>query len=300
MIEKLLLENEGKTLEFKESTKSLTNIIKTVVAFANTSGGKIVIGVEDRTKKIVGVPNALEEEERLINVISDSITPFLVPNLEIQNYQDRELIIIDIPHLAGPFHIKKDGKEKGVYVRSGSTNRIADAAMLDELHLFARKISFDEAPCLPIKNNTLDWEIIEILFKNVKKEITPQRTIDLQLLVSYAGKETPSNGGVILFGTNRLQLFPDAIIKCVRFYGLDKSDVIDQLEITDYPILALEEVLKFVRRNTKMAAQFGELQRVDIPEYPPIAVREAITNAILHADYASKGASIMIAIFRSE
>ena len=54
MIEKLLAQNEGQTLEFKESTKSLLPIIKAVVAFANTAGGVIVIGVEDKSKKIIG------------------------------------------------------------------------------------------------------------------------------------------------------------------------------------------------------------------------------------------------------
>ena len=100
MIEKLLAQNEGQTLEFKESTKSLLPIIKAVVAFANTAGGVIVIGVEDKSKKIIGIEEVLDEEERLVNAISDSIEPFLVPDIEIQNFRNKELIIINIPHTA--------------------------------------------------------------------------------------------------------------------------------------------------------------------------------------------------------
>ena len=78
IIENLLKEPESKTLEFKENATSLKPIIKTVVAFANTSGGIIVIGVSDKGKRIVGVENPLQEEERLANAIADSIEPLIL------------------------------------------------------------------------------------------------------------------------------------------------------------------------------------------------------------------------------
>ena len=78
MIEELLQQEEGKTLEFKENSKSLERIIHTIIAFANTAGGTIVVGVEDKTKKVVGLADPLEDEMRIINKIADSVTPFLV------------------------------------------------------------------------------------------------------------------------------------------------------------------------------------------------------------------------------
>ena len=82
MIEEILTKQEGKTLEFKENTKSMQKIIQTIVAFANTAGGILVIGIKDTTKEIVGVENILEEEERLANAISDSVSPLLIPSLQ--------------------------------------------------------------------------------------------------------------------------------------------------------------------------------------------------------------------------
>ncbi|MDE3048094.1 MAG: ATP-binding protein, partial [Verrucomicrobiota bacterium] len=73
MIEQLLAEHEGKTIEFKETARSLGGIMRTVVAFANSAGGTIVIGVKDKTKELVGLPQILSEEERLANAITDSI-----------------------------------------------------------------------------------------------------------------------------------------------------------------------------------------------------------------------------------
>jgi len=131
----------------------------------------------------------------------------------------------------------------------------------------------------------------------VNKKITDESAEDLGLLVSQANKLVPSYGAIILFGTNRLRIFPDLIIKCVRFLGLNKTNVLDHVEIISYPILALNEILNFVRKNTRMGAEFSSLERVDIPEYPQVAVREIIINALLHADYAVKGAFITVMIY---
>lgn len=297
MIQELLSLEEGKTLEFKENARSLPGIIKAVIAFANTAGGTIVIGVEDRTKKVVGVANALDEEERIISAISDAIAPLIVPNIEIQTYRKKELILIHVPHVAGPYYLKSAGSEKGVYVRSGSTNRVADAEMLSALRLYTKKISYDELPYAQAKANALDWDALQEAFAQVDKKITESKAEDLELLVKHANKVSPSYGGIILFGLNRLKIFPDARIRCVRFLGSNKSEVLDHLDIDTYPVLALEEAINFVRKNTSTRAEFGKPRRKDIPEYPAIAVREAIINAIIHADYDIKGSSIMIAIF---
>ena len=297
MIEDILTKDESKVLEFKESAHSLPGIIKTVIAFANTAGGLIVIGIQDRTKKIVGVSNALNEEERLINAISDSIAPILVPNVEIQTYRKKELILIHIPHVAGPYYLKSAGPEQGVYVRIGSTSRIADAEMIETLRLFAKRITYDEIPYARTKTNVLDGKVITNLFLEVGKNFTPEKAETLGLIATHGEQTHPSFGGIILFGLDRLKIFPDAIIRCVRFIGINKAKVLDHSEITSYPVFALNEAINFVERNTSKCAKFGRTKRIDIPQYPTLAIREAIINAIVHADYAVKGASIMIAIF---
>jgi len=77
----LLRRSEGKTLEFKRALSSPKGVLRTLVAFANTSGGVLLIGVEDKSGNVVGVPNPLDLEERLASLISDSISPRLVPEL---------------------------------------------------------------------------------------------------------------------------------------------------------------------------------------------------------------------------
>ena len=297
MIADILARNEGKTIEFKESSKSLVNVVRTAVAFANTAGGIIVIGIEDKTKKIVGVSNPLQEEERIANVISDSIAPLMIPDIEILTYRGKEIIIVNIYHSAGPFYIKAQGLKKGTLIRFGSTNRVVDAETLKALQDYARNKYFDETPCLEKKISNLDWPMIQSLYKEVNKKMTPESAESIGLITQYNNKEYPSYGAIILFGSDRLKLFPEAKIRCARFLGNDRITILDRLDIETYLPIALDEALKFIRRNTSMGAKIGDLRRVDIPQYPPIAVRESIINAIVHAEYAIKGIPITIAIF---
>lgn len=298
MIQDLLAQNEGRTLEFKENSKSLAGIIKTVIAFANTAGGTIVVGIEDKTKKVVGVTDALSEEERLASAISDSLHPFMIPNIEIQSYRKKELIIINVPHLPGPFYLKKDGSEQGVYVRVGSTNRLADEDTLHSLRLLAKRISFDEIPFAQGKPTLLDWDALKTTFKKINKTITELKAENLGLLVKQGTKKCPSYGGILLYGTNRLNLFPNAVIRCVRFLGLNKAaSVLDYADIETYPTSALDDVMHFIKRNTYTGAEIKYIRREDVPQYPIDALREAVVNAIIHSDYSLRGDSIMISIF---
>ena len=79
----VLQKPEGKTLEYKRDLSSPEGLLKTLVAFANTAGGILAIGIEDRTRRVTGVPDVLATKERLANIIADSIRPRLVPEIEI-------------------------------------------------------------------------------------------------------------------------------------------------------------------------------------------------------------------------
>src|SRR6202011_5646993 len=88
----LLSRHEGKTLEFKRDLSSPEGVLKALVAFANTSGGVLLLGVEDGTKKVRGIRDVLTEEERLANMISDSISPKLIPNMEVMPWRKTQVL----------------------------------------------------------------------------------------------------------------------------------------------------------------------------------------------------------------
>ena len=92
----LLSRHEGKTLEFKRDLSSPDGVLKAIVAFANTSGGILMVGVEDGTKKVKGVRDVLGEEERLANLIADSISPKLVPSMEVMPWRKTQVLAVEI------------------------------------------------------------------------------------------------------------------------------------------------------------------------------------------------------------
>ncbi|HKI52815.1 MAG TPA: ATP-binding protein, partial [Anaerolineales bacterium] len=128
-IDDLLTSPEGKTLEFKRDLSSPKPVLRSLVAFANTAGGTLIIGrADDGT--IIGVADVLAEEERLANLIADSIAPAMMPEIEAITVEEKSLLLVRVAHWPGPFYLKEKGPEEGVYVRLGSTNRKADAGML--------------------------------------------------------------------------------------------------------------------------------------------------------------------------
>lgn len=294
MIQDYLTQNESKTLEFKENAKNLSGIVKTVIAFANTAGGILLIGVKDKTKEIIGVSDALYEEERIANAISDSVAPLIIPDIEIHTHRGRELVIIRVPHAAGPFYLKTEGEKQGAYIRFGSTNRIADEEMLSALKLFSENRSYDE---LPSPKGILDKEAVKKAFIFVQRNPSEKQLEAVGVFTEHLGKSIMTHGGVLLFGFNRDTLYPDALIRCARFKGLAKEKIIDSVEIAGSLPLAVDEVIAFIEKNTSTASIIGRVRRKDVSAYPPIALREAVINAILHCDYSMKGCHIQIAIF---
>ena len=205
-----LREPEGKTLEFKRDLSSPERFLRTVVAFANASGGTILVGIEDRSRHIRGVAEPLALEERAVNLISDSIRPRLMPDLEIVSYRNRQLLAVRVyPSSTRPHYIARTGPDAGTYVRVGSTNRRADAQLIAEMHRFAKGESFDERPMPALDSEALDFRVASELFSPVRK-LTRRNVDTLRLLTTHQGRSVPTVGGLLLFGQDRLDHFPDA------------------------------------------------------------------------------------------
>jgi predicted HTH transcriptional regulator len=297
MIEELLQQEEGKTLEFKENGKSLERIIHTIIAFANTAGGKVVIGIKDKTKEIVGLQDPVEEEMRLANAIADSIEPLFNPDIHVVSWRNKEFLLIQVPHSVGPYYSKAKGLKKGTYIRLGSTNRLADTAILAELQRLGENECFDEMPTTGCSTQDLDLEAVRACFKKVGKKFEETTAFSLHLYLKKQSKSIPSKGAILLFGKNRKEIFPNATIRCVRFLGTIRDEVLDHQDIDDYLPLALDKIMSFIQRNTKLSAEIGPSIRKNIAEYPPVVVKEAVTNALIHTDYSAAGSHTQIAIF---
>ena len=106
----LLSRHEGKTLEFKQDLSSPEGALKAIVAFANTSGGVLLLGVEDGTKKVKGIRDILKQEERLANLIADSISPKLVPSMEVIPWRKTQVLAVEVyPSPNRPHYLNRLG-----------------------------------------------------------------------------------------------------------------------------------------------------------------------------------------------
>ncbi len=288
---------EGKTLEFKRELASPEGALKTIVAFANTAGGVLLLGVEDRSRSVRGVREPLDLEERLANLVSDSIVPRLMPEIEVLPWRRKQLLAVQVhPSPARPHHFKREGPIDGVYVRVGSTNRRADREMVGELRRYARGEAFDEQPMPGFGSEAVDFRAASESFAPVRK--LARRDLEtLRLVTSHQGRLVPTVGGMILFGPDRERHFPDAWIQVGRFEGMDKSRILDRAEIHSHPVRAVEEAIAFVQKHALHGAEIGAVRRRERWSLPPVAVREAVTNAVAHTDYAQKGAPLRVSIF---
>ena len=176
---------------------------------------------------------------------------------------------------------------------------MAGPELLEELKRSISKVSFDQLPCPDTDLESLDIERVKQAFANISREVGLNELETLRILVPYSGKLVCSNGGLILFGHDHLRerYFPNTTVRCARFRGTEKVDFIDQYDVQGSIIDAMKEVPNFIRRNTRLAAKIERIQREDIPEYPPIAVREVLTNALVHADYSIGGMNPRVVIF---
>jgi ATP-dependent DNA helicase RecG len=293
----LLSRNEGKTLEFKRDLSSPERVLKAIVAFANTSGGVVLLGVEDGTKRIKGIRDVLTEEERLASLIADGISPKLVPSMEVMPWRKTQVLAVEIyPSPNRPHYLNRLGVEEGVFVRVGSTNRRADSFLIEEMRRYNRVASFDEQPMPELNSEAIDFRVASEYFKPVRK-LTLHGLQSLKITTSYQGRTVPSVGGVLLFGSTRLNHFPDAWVQAGRFAGSDRRRILDSTEVRSYLPGAAEEAIAFLRKHMTREAVIGPVKRTDRWTFPVVAVREAIMNAIVHADYAQQGAPIRVALF---
>jgi len=281
----LLQRSEGKTLEFKRDLSSPDGALKTLVAFANTAGGTLLVGVEDGSRRVCGVADVLNAEERLANLIADSIQPQLVPDIEVMNWRNLNLIAVHVyPSNTRPHHLIKMGVDSGTFIRVGSTNRRAAAAQIDELKRLNRMDSFDEQALPNLNSEALDFRAASELFAPYKR-LTPLALKTLRVTTEHQGRQVPTIGGLLLFGIERFAEFPDAWIQVGRFAGTNKARLIDSRAIRSLLPLAVEEVIAFVQKHLMVESVIEGVRRQERWSVPLVVIREAVWRlAISKAD----------------
>ena len=299
-----ILKGESEKIEFKENAKTNT-YIKTVVAFANGNGGKIVFGVKDN-KEIVGVENEFEVMDGIINAISDSCYPMIVPDISLHTLENKTVILVEIEGgKKKPYYLKSKGMQKGTYIRSGATTRIIEEDyVLKELVLEGENKYFDQQVChgesvsdeeiekfcewlekLARKNSQNDTEI---------RKITRNTLLSWKVLEEKNGRIFPTNAYILLSGKENWEVLRK--IQCGVFKGETRSIFVDKKEFEGSIIMQLEKAYQYVLEKINLASDIVGIYRVDKYEIPPKSIREVIANAVIHRSYLEPN-DIQVALY---
>ena len=298
MISTLFPERESKLLEFKLKVPKFDVLIKTCIAFANAAGGRIIIGVDDISRKVAG---ASDDDRTNIfnnfpNSLYDSVSPSLIAQVYEQNFGEHSVLIIEIPvSPKKPYFFKNKGISKGTYIRVGSSTRQATDEYIEDLTREAHRINYDEE----IVNVNFDALSKDLLHSFYDSKVTKKRLLaDKIIATKPSNKEhdCPTVAGILMFSEDPHHYLPEALVRCTRFKGVEGRDILRTEDITGTIEQQAVESLKLV---INWIATHYELRGVKLTGQIPVpkeAIREAIINSLLHQKYTIPGA-MKIAIY---
>ena len=276
---------ESEKIEFKEIF--IDEIKKEAVAFANSQGGVIYVGIRD-DGEVIGIDNSDEIMQKAANMLRDAIHPDITMfvHYRIENMEGKEVLAIEIQSGTDkPYYIYKNGlKPSGVYIRQGSSSVPASESAIRQM----------------IKDT--DGDVFEQM-RSLDQELTFSETEKrfLEKGIDFGGSQRQTLELVSLDGqyTNLGLLLSDQCpftVKCAVFSGKDQSAFQDRKEFSGSLLKQLDEVYAFIDRHNNLSASFSGLYRNDTRDYPESAIREALLNSFVHRDY-SYSASILISIY---
>lgn len=300
---------EDSSIEFKEvaiegqriAGPHKDSMAHEIAAFANGQGGRILLGVEDRTRNVIGIEdrNVAKVEEWIVNISQQSIQPPVKLDTRILQLPNRDGDLKTVIYVEIPRSIMVHSSSGRYYQRIGSTKQEMKPEVL--MRLFqqrsqSRLIRFDETL---VPGTTLD-DIDRSLVQRFLRQDTPERDQlrKLHLSAIEEGETGLSLTGTLLLTQEPTQWLTNAYVQCVCYSGIER-DANDQLDAADFtgPLdQQINGAFEFVRKNMRIEA-IKKVGRQDIPQYDLGAVFEAIVNAVAHRDYSMTGRRIRLHMF---
>ena len=276
---------ENSTTELKREYTA--DIVKTVIAFANTNGGNIYIGI-DNDKQVIGISDIDGTMLQASNSIRDGIKPDVTLFVDYQQevIEGKAVILVTVQKgTACPYYLTGKGiRPEGVYVRQGASSVPATETTI--LHMI-KETDGERYEDVRALNQDLTFTYAQTVFaeKDIQFAQSQQKTLGI------------INGDGIY--TNLGLLISDQCIHTIKlavFEGTEKLQFKDRREYSGSLLKQLNEVFEFIERYNRTRSDINGLYRVDKRDYPVEAVREALLNALVHRDYSFSD-STLISVF---
>lgn len=276
---------ESELVELKSEVVS--DICKEVIAFANTKGGTMYVGVQD-DGHVLGVENADRVTLQMNNMVRDSIKPdvTMFVRYETQEIDGKQIVAVTIQKGTDrPYYLGSKGlKPSGVYVRNGTSTDPATDTAIRKMIKETDGDCFEDMRSLE-QNLTFKAATAQFSKSNVPFDEAKMQTLGL---VSHDG--IYSNAAMLLSDQC------SSTIKAATFSGTDKSDFQDRREFGGSLFRQMEEMYSYLDLRNRTRATFEGLYRNDVRDYPEEALREALLNSLVHRDY-SFSASTLISVY---
>lgn len=274
---------EDEHVEFKRSVGS--GAIKTIVAFSNTGGGTLYIGVDDDGTAL-GIDDVDAEMTRLVSMMRDSIRPDVLAGVSCDARQadnGRKIIVVRVERgIKRPYYLASKGpRPEGVYVRSGSASVPATETSILRMIQETEGDTFEARPSLR-QDLSFSYARHEFSRKGLPLGEGEQRTLGIVL----AGG-TYTNLGLLLSD----QCPPT--VKSALFADDDRNVFAAREEYEGSVLKQLAEAYAFLERNNRYRTEYQGLERSDYYDVPPVALREALVNSVAHREYALSGPTLV-------
>ncbi len=290
---------ESETLEFKETIGTRQEATRTVCAFLNQGGGKVLFGVTD-TGAVVGQQVGKDTIKDLSTELQRIVPPAFPSIEQVPVDGGREVIVVS----TGPGTSRPYSYRGTAYRRVGNTTLVISADEYNRM-LFERLHSeqrWENQPAVGWSVDDLDeTEILQTVRLAVqgRRLVAPLNSGDLADVLRGLGllqEGALLRAAAVLFGkTERLEFeMPQCLLRVARFRGLDRMEFLDNRLFNGNAFRLLASAEQFLSDTLPIG---GRSERIDRPLYPHLAIREALANALCHRDYSIGGGSVGIAVY---
>lgn len=251
------------TCQFKK--KDYKNFLKDISAFANTSGGSIIWGIDDKTREVVGVKNTTSKLEIITDAINDKIQPCPPYKIDVVKYNDKKLIVVEIEVGKNPPYFLWTKANKEAYLRRGLSSIPGETYELKELILESLNKKWDTRVS-EVKLEDVTFNDLKNEYKNKLGKALTEDKFEALGLIDNNGMLT--NTGVVFSDQG---LFHSQVF-CTRWLGLTMSEATDSKNFSGSLIKLLEQAETFVKNNTKSGWRIGNqsFSRINKYEYDSI------------------------------
>lgn len=316
----LIAAHENSRVEFKRDDCHPDRLARGMSALLNFEGGVILLGVED-DGGISGLTRSRESaEEWVMNIARNNLQPSATPTWSTATVSDR---VVGVAELSEHSHSKPYKAKRGgawiTYTRVGSQSREATREEEARLYQSARLVRYETMAVPDLGLESLDLRRLGNYFHDVMDVSAPSRE-DIEgwqrllrnsdLLASTPEGDRATSAGLLLFGISPNRRLPQAGVTATAYPGTEKEyNTIDE-EIVRGPLVpvvneewkrvdpgVIDRTVDFVCRNVGSTAWLDGAQRIPKPALPVEAIRETITNAIVHRDYGREGTDVEVSLY---